>query len=419
MSDSLENLDTFLADQQTGVFDSTGEFTIAADKALEKLGRSQLPEPCFWILKMAQFATASRVREMQVSIRRGYCQVRVSLRAPVHLEDFGSALSSTKSLTDRALNHLVTALRAIGGMTERRFALELSSGNYRDYLLWDGQQLSTTQKEGENKGPELCLEVALPNRGALETMAQALGSVLREGEAKVLMEQAYSAPLAIKLGKYQIEQFRRDSIELWFETLFWDSLRSQNGIRLPPYLNRVSNSGTTVSAYWCVNYYYELLHKQLAPSPTPKPLYRSSIVHWLRDGVVVKKELLKGAGSPYSLDLYVDATELPTDLGGLSFRLCDEFVRKRVWVQQLLKLIAQKTPERIQSFEKLSGVELSAWEATVTSTKLLPLNSPVCYKSRTRTAQKLQCLPGFRKKLLQSVKAGPFPFGSLGLNKMP
>lgn len=411
----MESLDTFLESQQSGLFDSSGEFTIAADKALEKLARSQLPEPSYWILKLAQFATCFGVERVSVAIRKGHCRVFMTLPKPLGLEHISRGLGSVEPLCDPALEHLVTGLRAIGGMTERRFGLCLRGPDHCDYLRWTGSELSSSRGGSDSERNELMLEVALAKGTVVQNVASLIGTVLREGESEVLMESAYTVPYQLSLGGYKIHQFRRDTVNLFFQTIFWDYHRCEDGVELPAFLRKQGREYPRVSAYWRATYYYEVRHEARTLYPSPKPLFHSSTIFWLRDGVIVKKELLKGPGSPYAVEVYVDCSELPTDLGGLDCRRGPEFEEKREWVRRLLAHIAKKAPSHVENFKKVSGTSLSRWEANFVATKFLPLVSEISYSSRTKVAQQLNALPAFRKKLVQQIRSGTVPFNSLQL----
>ena len=411
----MAELDAFLEEQSEGLFDSTGEFTIAADRALEKLAASQLPEPDYWILKLAQFATASGVSNMKVDTRRGACRVILVLPRPLRLEHFSAGLNSIKPLGDPALEHLVTALRAIGGMTERSFGLCLRGPDFFDLLHWNGSELSTSRVETGSEKNLMILEVALPTGRALKSYANVTRAVRREGEAKVLLEKAFTVPFYLSIGGYSIGKFQRSSANLFSQIVYWGYQPSKDGIKLPRFLKKKGQRYPLVSAYWCLTYHYGIRHEAWNLTPDPSPRFHSSMILWLRDGVVIRREILNGPGSPYALELYIDVSDLPTDLGGLDCRKGEEFVERRNLVRGLLMDIANEASERVGAFTEVSGTPLEGWEANIVATKFLPLGAEAVYPERNKVSVKLAALPSFRERLVKVIQSGPVPLDELKL----
>ena len=399
----MTDLTAFLAEQHAGEFDSTGSFTIAADKALAKLAQSQLPDPSFWILKVMQFATGRGAVTVDVCIRRRTTRVAIPLLEPISVSDLRSGLDSVNPLADPTLDNLVTGLRAIGGAAGRKFALRLVGPEATESLYFDGERLSLEREEVESFVTVLILEVTISISGAIGQVLNSLAAERRAGEATALATRAFTVPYSLTL----------DGRELGFETLAkpksfqqhlqWDFAAAQDGMALPRFLH--PTPGARASAFWRISYHYRLVHKVWRLSAEPLGLPSPSTLFWLRDGVIVKEETISGPFGPFAVDLYVDAHGCPADLGGLNLRQSEQVAQKRAMLRQLLPSIVKSMRERILSLDKLPGLTLGGWDAFVTMTSYVPLSASLTYDRPGMVTNKLNAHPRFRKKLLAEVKA--------------
>ncbi len=65
------DIEEFLAAQrESGLLDSAGVFTVAVEKAREKLGKFQLDDPCFYLLKLVQAAVEGGARRLDLRTTR-------------------------------------------------------------------------------------------------------------------------------------------------------------------------------------------------------------------------------------------------------------------------------------------------------------------------------------------------------------
>ena len=191
----MKDLDSFLKEQEVGAIDSTGEFTIAADKALEKLAHSQLPDPSYWVLKVVQAATCLGADQLEVKVGRRVSVLKMHVPAEISVIQLQKGLDSITTLPEPGPDHLVTALRALGGIKDRMFGLTLRRADCKEYLLWDGAKLSTkkdTNYLGVSSGTLVVLEVSVKTGEFWRREAGAITH--RTGEIHTLGTRAFIAP---------------------------------------------------------------------------------------------------------------------------------------------------------------------------------------------------------------------------------
>lgn len=398
------------------MFDSTGEFTISAEKALEKLAHSQLPDPAFWILKILQFATVHGASNGRIAFGRTSIHLQLTLRKPVSFSQIRGGLGTVKSLEDPALEHLVTGLRALGGRGDRKFALRLMQPDCSEYLLWDGQNLSARFEEGRPPFPGLHLEVR-SSKGLLGKLVDAFQVSLRTNEGTVLKENGFTVPFPL-LVDGSCATFQHEHPPKGFcQPVVWDCLPDEKGPILPRFFRDEQRTSADpsyslqtpvhASVFWCVHYHYVLEHKPFKPAPRSKPVYCPSSLHFLKDGVVVRTDRFSVGMMGYSLELFVDASDCPTDLGGLNLRQTREYLSLRYAVTQMLEELTRKTGEQLQTCRKLWGKTLGSWESFVTMTSHLPLSGSVHYTTPGILSNRLNALPRFRRHLLRRLKNDP------------
>jgi hypothetical protein len=419
----MQNFDNFLSAQhEGGLIDSTGSFTIDAEKALEKLAHSQLPDTACWVLKVAQFCTAFGVERVSSTLDAKVCRLHMDLPRPLDVSALIQGLGTVGTLKDAALDHLVTGLRALGGTEGRRFGLELNTNDSVLYLLWDGGQLVTKAVEQRSDSHFLSLEVTTSNPSTWSRIVDIVAGGGRVNEPKLLAQQACTVPFDFQVNDGDL-RFSQDKPLGFVQPVLCDFLEQGDGIRLPHTFDRwaayrTRSGPTRTSGYWLINYHYSLVHRALRWSPDPAPLRCRSRVHYLKDGIIVESEAFEGSVEPFSLDLFLDTAECPTDLGGLSLRRSEPFLRRRRTATDLLRCIDEKVKDMRGSIERLPGQTLEGWDAFLYSAAQLPMNGTLTYRGPGLVSTKLTWLPGFRSKLLQKIQKTPFDLSKLSLGQL-
>jgi hypothetical protein len=401
----LKNLDSFLKEQEVGAIDSTGEFTIAADKALQKLAHSQLPDPSYWILKVVQAATCLGADHLEVKVGRRVSALKMHVPAEISVLQLQRGLDSIATLPEPGPDHLVTALRALGGIKDRMFGLTLGRADCNEYLMWDGEKLSTRKDKnylGVSSGTVVLLEVSVKTGDFWRREAGAITH--RTGEIYTLGSRAFVAPLQLTVDGRSLSYEHLDEASFFVQPLLWDYAPYEHGAYLPHFMTVYSDRKIPASAFWNLTYNYTLQHKVLRLSPEPEEKLRVSRVYWTKDGVIVKRTELRPM-MPFTINLFVDCRDCPADLGGLNLRETPEFQAKREWVVTLLDSIGKSAGSRILALKELEGKSLGGWDTVVATTSHLPLSGAVRYTGPGFVANTLNAHPGFRKKLLAKVKA--------------
>ncbi len=101
--------------QEQGQVDSAGSFVVAREQALQKLAQFQLPFAGAWAVKVLQALVASGTTErIFFYLRSKEVDVRFVPGRAWSPEEVVARLDDPSPGQDRALNHLATALWAVG-----------------------------------------------------------------------------------------------------------------------------------------------------------------------------------------------------------------------------------------------------------------------------------------------------------------
>lgn len=109
---SSDPIDSFLDSQRAeGRYFDSSAFTIDSVRAMQKLGAHQLPDSGVWIVKLVQAAVAGGADEIRVNFGRRKVRVEFTPRESWQADEILEVVLSGTLPADRALSHLVTALR--------------------------------------------------------------------------------------------------------------------------------------------------------------------------------------------------------------------------------------------------------------------------------------------------------------------
>ncbi len=346
------DLEQFLGEQASvGRLESEGVFTLAESAALKKLANFQLPRASAWILKVLQAAVASGAESLMVVTNSKATRFVFEPKVPLSLEELRVALLEVEHRASRPLTHLATGLRAVGFGDSRPFTLVLDGAGERTLFAWDGDQLVSESRELPGGAPSaLHLAVSFP----AEDAGRALGGLVRgagraSAEFDELSYRGQASPIRLTFDGRRLDTMLgappepEDHYTSLLSLNWWDPDRSPNSLNelsVPPGLRRkqrewrLSDRFTAHGAFTLVgdpsltrcrglaklNYHYYLPQAAEHGTATFKPIPRPSLCHFLIDGAIASSGLLAGAPSPVSCELFLDATDLPTDLTGLSPR---------------------------------------------------------------------------------------------------
>ena len=354
MNEGLD-LKAFLENQAAeGKADSVGSFTVAREKALQKLAAFALPQAYDWVLKIVQAANIWRVPKMVVR------QTRIATSfyfCPPRDQNFPSEAAIVGALENPALDHenpihaIAMALRSLVQQTRLSFvlavrqdgemykpiyagddvsALSPQSREAWSYLTRDGVRLTVSHFQGSEsltgrylptfsgqprrdveilaKLEERCFASAVP----IDVDGRILGMVFPRGDYFITHRQR---PLVLgRLAHHAEPRPRMESLQLLTGHVSRDNIRvstSPSHPDQPWFLITGSDPRAESSAY-------RTLSGMLSPmgrAAKKKPEHR---VSWTRQGVTVAHYQFEGFGDPETtFQLFVPADHLRTDLSGL------------------------------------------------------------------------------------------------------
>ena len=335
-----------------GVVESSGAFTLAREKALAKLAKLQLPFAEAWTVKIVQAAVAAGVSsEIRVSLMPKEARFVFSLNDSWSLDEIEESFFDPEPGPNRSLNHLTSALWAVGLNEMRSFCLALS--DEFESLVWDGSKFSRLRSKIRHEGFQLDVSHSAqhtPKQSWFGKLAS-VGSTNAEIGA-VLARYCFACPVPLS-----VDAVRMDSLQLcpdmgWskeaypmnlsfldcdspsfcipggtFEQLPSHRSRSSRVDKLDE-VGRAAMEGLVTqpeaSAACLISVHMHRVKRsnnyQWEATPGPSKCY------WLADGVLVDAEVYDFAHTVCSAGIFLSADGLETDL--TSLRLLESSERK-------------------------------------------------------------------------------------------
>lgn len=354
MNEGLD-LKAFLENQAAeGKADSVGAFTVAREKALQKLAHFALPAAYDWVLKLVQAANIwgvpkMVVRQTRVATSFYFCPARTqsfpsegaivsALENPAldHSNPIHAVAMALRSLVQQSRLSFVLAVRQDGEMYKPIFAGDDISGLAPEtreawtHLSQDGVRLTVSHFQGSEsltgrylptfssqerrdiailqKLEERCFASAVP----IDIDGRHLGVVFPRGDYFITHKQR---PLALgRLSPHSEAEQQVESFQLLTGHVNRDHIRvstSSQHPHSPWFLITGSDPRVESSAY-------QTLSGMLSPLGKRGKKRAEHYVGWTRQGVVVAHYWFEGFGDPEtSVSLFIPADHLRTDLSGL------------------------------------------------------------------------------------------------------
>ncbi len=332
--------------------ESEGAFSISKEKALAKLSEFQLPFGGAWTLKVVQAAVATGIcRGIKVTLGRNHQSFTLAGVTKWTIDSVEAALLDPDSSGDRALDHLVAAMRSVGFSEKRGFWLALPEQH--DALLWDGQTLSRSRPDQPVHDTVFVVTVkSKDDDGGYFGLSNLLGGTPRNAEASnVLSRLAYTCPVPLQLDGRRIDSLELNPTHGWGKTSqlltlgFCDGdlpplgiprqtgQRISVGHRIYENLAKATESwreppeiGDQCSLAYMVSAHLERVKSGKAYVWEERECF--SHCNWVADGVIVQAEQVKGEASFCSVGWLVSADGLPTDLTSLYLKSSTEKDRR-------------------------------------------------------------------------------------------
>ena len=348
------NLGHFLEKQrQDGQQDSEGSFTVAQDKALDKMARFSLPGEFDWVLKIVQAANAwdcdsLQVRQTRVATSFYFCPTEENFPSDGQIVQ---ALKQGSTLKDGAVHELCIALRALVDQVGLSFVLATRRQGDMGSPIFFGDDvggLSDAQRLAWARLDRPGLRLTVSHfRGDESFNGRYIPTFSRVARrsisvSKALIERAFASPVPIYLdGRDITNPFCHNEIgqNLHYHPIalaeFRDDLFHFHGypllcnlteLRRPAWLNGARSP-------WCIVTTFDHIslddyRNKLESSGFDLGLsfYRNTRhqIIWLRHGVVVQRETSFNSSTATTLYTFLHADDAPTDLTGLAVGLRDE-----------------------------------------------------------------------------------------------
>lgn len=329
-------LEEFLRSQlEEGAKDSSGQFTLSREKALEKLAAYQLQGGQSWVLKVIQAVVTSGAPELVLRQTGTDTEFHFAPPQPWELQKFEEAFFDPEVSPDRSLDHLKRGLWSVSLHNMRPFLL--ACPGWGRALIWTGKSLQ--------RGPlteRQTVLLAISHRTVYEGKGLPLLRNLEAaaGNAAVLTElrdRAFVCSIPLKLDNRRLDALQacpnygtsKTSFPVYLGFLAGDLPE----LPIPPgtmgEYKPIVAGDSTVSKIFHPSAHLPpkvavacLITAHLREVQKGKVLVwetyaQQSTLFWVRDGVVVDWEVLKSSPGCVSCALFVSAEGLHSDLTGL------------------------------------------------------------------------------------------------------
>ncbi len=324
MTSSLSKIDEFLAEQSSeGSSDGSGGFSLAPDKALQKIAQYQRAFPEVWLVKVIQAAVVGASEAIRVKLTRQETIIEFSLPglSPERLE---TAFHEPKASGDEALDHLLLGLWYVA--LGRDYPFTLSFPHYQTSLRWDGDRF---HRSAAGAGSTLTLRVShlrvgqvcgwLARRRVVAERCLELG--------RCLDERCYTCPVPLTVDGRRIDTLLKGFPVPGTATIpfFHDLIpvRSLPDWTVPQGSYETAQETQTASIVWTGFVGFEARESFWHGVPTHGGL------SWVLDGVVIHRETLPIPTRVVSLEILVSAEGLATDVSGFRLVKNDQLSRRR------------------------------------------------------------------------------------------
>ena len=335
-----------------------GEFGIDQVAAVAKISAHQIPYGGHWALKIVQAAVALGSAEIEIFQTRNKTRFLLRGIGSFALDTLRQNFWNVEPSENRPLNHLKTALWRVGVHERRAFTLRGLEGSLR----WDGRDLGTQDRA--KRGDSLEIEVdhlAFDSReGWWARVRQARNVNATTGA--ILAKRAFVCPVPLSLDNRRIDflfdcghpgfgpssfpvgftclhegdpKFRLDSLGLkprpWWKRSALGDLAEEHLEHL-----ELPSEDIWMAAILAFHVGHEVVNKTSYLACRPG----RSLCQWAVDGVVTERVVFFDETCPLSINCFVSAEGLTTDMTTMSLHQNQEFKdRFRKVVHETRKLL--------------------------------------------------------------------------------
>ena len=362
MKEDVSELDRYLCSRQDEgqVVSQDSSFTLGRSEALRKISSFQLPFRGAWAVKLIQCAVAEGSEvPIRVDLTRKEARFYFVLSS-FTLEDFQEAFYNPEPHSNRALQHLVGALWAVG--LREKWAFQLCLPGQNACLMWNGETLSLVETKRRYDCAYLAVGHQFSDGGGLGWVKRVVQSGGKNAEILTTLSRwCYTCPVPLTVDGRRLDSLQHCPTHGWAKNTFPLTIGFGEGslkpLTLPPgtfeeirsphdprsdFLNTTDHSAEGLSAAgkaalsslearptaavpFIVAHFLEQVKKG-KNNYVWEPIFEDSTLYWVRDGVVVDEELLVERRFHTAVACFVDAEGLPADL--TTFHLQDSPERR-------------------------------------------------------------------------------------------
>lgn len=335
-AESEKAIDEFL-EQQAAAGEEMGEgtFTLALDKAIEKLSAFQLPYPGAWAVKMVQCAVASGAPGLQLLSTDKQSLIRFTPSSGWSAAEVRDALLQPSLPSDRALAHLVIAIRAVAFGEHRE--LELYLPHQQEGLIWSEGRLDFCRREKALDH----LRLLVAHRSQRDESGRSLAAAIKASWSNAdvitaLAESCFAAPIAVDADGRRVDALwespehgrapHREVLALGFPPADLPPLRlSQRTFEKAPGWSQAEPARPLPSEATL-----PVLVSAYAGKSRNDVKEGDSHCFWVLDGAVVEREAWPFGSGAVTLGCYLSADGLATDLTTLALVKSPEYERRKI-----------------------------------------------------------------------------------------
>lgn len=344
----MDAIDAFLARQsEAGVTDSEGTFTVAGDRALDKLANFQLPRTSAWLLKMLQAGVVGGASGMWISHSHKSCKIRYKDADFGELEDFERFWTHPSPIVNAGQAELFIGLRTVAFSRRRPVLIGHKSDRFGiRTLFWNGASLSPIESLSSGFGSSL--KIGWPDTG--EFIFYVSGSPLGRddstkavhgiksvvaAEFKELQKHGVSSPVPTWVEGRPLNHFGLQDVSMTRKALAF-SVQSPEDEAAGPLLKLPGKLSADYGLEQGGRLAWTLYH-----SKEPG----NSVVSWVQKGVVCEEESLGLPSQRFQVRLFLPADDLENDLTALHLRFPAPEERQRRIREAVVRFCDEVRPD--------------------------------------------------------------------------
>lgn len=343
MGQSSELEDLLRAEIGEGVVESSGKFTISREKALEKLAAFRLASETSWVLKIVQAAVASRCSELDIRQTSTGTEFHFSGDTGWSLAQVEAEFYQVEALSEASLEHLKQGLWSVSLNGMRPFSLV--APGWAEGLLWTGDKMVRKAVRPVAK-TVLTVSHRTMVEGRRFSLIPNFEAASRNAEiARELANSAFVSSKPLRLDNRRLDALQLCPVQGLSSSSYPIQLGFLKGelpaLGLPPatvsgftqpkevdpsmrkLLQRQASVPSRLALACMVTAHVRKVSKDKSLVWQSYP--ESSLIYWVRAGVVVDRSRPVGTFSCCSLALFASAEGLTADATGFTLQKNDEF----------------------------------------------------------------------------------------------